>query len=174
MTSISVIIGTKRNILCGFFELERKINTKITLPFKILLLAATGTIESTLSILTNSETEIKILKQKDNCNIIKRTVSITQKRTGVVMVRADSSVYTWNLPYGVIQKIRKKDQSIGKIITAYQLETFRSIHSIGYNPANKCFFRIYKIMYNRNIAFVIKEVFLSSLNKEIKIIHENI
>jgi chorismate-pyruvate lyase len=168
MTSISVIIGTERNILCGFFELERKINTKISLPLKILLLAATGTIESTLSILTNCETEIKILKQKDNCNVIKRTVAITQKRTGIVLVRADSIIYPWNLPYGIIQTIRKKDQSIGRIITAYQLETFRSIHSIGYNPANKSFFRVYKIMYNKNIAFVIKEVFVSSLNREIE------
>ena len=45
-------------------ELERKANITLSLYAKILI-SETGTIEPILSIMTNSKTEVKVLKQKE-------------------------------------------------------------------------------------------------------------
>ena len=50
-------------------ELEDRLNTKLTLYEKILL-AQTGTLEQVLSVLINSEVELRILKQIETTILI--------------------------------------------------------------------------------------------------------
>src|SRR5215475_10784504 len=115
MTKICVIIGRKGNLLYDLIELERKIDKKMTLPTKILL-TSTGALEYTLSIMVKSELKVKILRQEEIYDRIQRTALILRKKNGTVLVRADSSIYTNSLPYGVVNQLRKKQQSIGEII----------------------------------------------------------
>jgi hypothetical protein len=68
-------------ILEKIAELECKADITFPLYTKILL-SETGTIEQILSILTNSKTEVKILKQKETPELIKRQICIINKNTG--------------------------------------------------------------------------------------------
>jgi chorismate-pyruvate lyase len=141
-------------------ELECRLNIKLPLFEKILLIE-TGTVEQVLSILTNSETEVKILKQKESNEGIERKAYIINKKTGKKLVYARSSIIRSNLPDEIISQIKRKDMSIGTIITNSELETFRKILEIGYNSKTRSVFRIYQIIYKGKIGFEIKEVFQS-------------
>ena len=141
-------------------ELENKLNVKLDL-FEKILLAETGTIEQVLSILTNSEIVVKILKQKESRELIKREVKIINKKTGKKLVYARSNIISSNLPKEIIRQIRRKDVGIGSIITTSELETFRKILRIGYNSKTKSVFRIYQIIYKGKVGFEIKEVFFN-------------
>ena len=68
-------------------ELENNSNITVNL-FEKVLLAETGTIEQVLSILTNSEITVKILKQKESTELIEREVNIINKKTGHKLVYA--------------------------------------------------------------------------------------
>ena len=141
-------------------QLENRLNVKLSL-FERILLAETGTVEQVLSILTNSETQVKILKQKESNERIERKAYIINKKTGKKLVYARSSIIRSNLPDEIISQIKRKDMSIGTIITNSELETFRKILKIGYNSKTRSFFRIYQIIYKGKIGFEIKEVFQS-------------
>ena len=105
-------------------ELENKLNIKLHL-FEKVLLAETGTVEQILSILTNSEIMVKILKQKETYELIEREVIIINKKTGKKLVYARSNIIPSNLPKEIIRQIRRKDVGIGSIIITSELETFR-------------------------------------------------
>ena len=62
-------------------ELENKLNVKFHL-FEKVLLVETGNVEQVLSILTNSEIVVKILKQNERNESIERDVNIINKKTG--------------------------------------------------------------------------------------------
>ena len=141
-------------------DLENTSNIKLSL-FEKILLAETGTVEQVLSILTNSETQVKILKQKESNEGIEREAYIINKKTGKKLVYARSSIIRSNLPDEIISQIKRKDMSIGTIITNSELETFRKILKIGYNSKTRSVFRIYQIIYKGKIGFEIKEVFQS-------------
>ena len=141
-------------------QLENRLNVKLSL-FERILLAETGTVEQVLSILTNSETQIKILKQKESNEVIEREAYIINKKTGKKLVYARSSIIRSNLPYEIISQIKRKDIGIGTIITNSELETFRKILKIGYNSKTRSVFRIYQIIYKGKVGFEIKEVFQS-------------
>ena len=141
-------------------QLENRLNVKLSL-FERILLAETGTVEQVLSILTNSETQVKILKQKESNEGIERKAYIINKKTGKKLVYARSSIIRSNLPDEIISQIKRKDMSIGTIITNSELETFRKILKIGYNSKTRSVFRIYQIIYKGKIGFEIKEVFQS-------------
>jgi chorismate-pyruvate lyase len=141
-------------------QLENRLNVKLSLAERILL-AETGTVEQVLSILTNSETQVKILKQKESNEGIEREAYIINKKTGKKLVYARSSIIRSNLPDEIISQIKRKDMSIGTIITNSELETFRKILKIGYNSKTRSVFRIYQIIYKGKIGFEIKEVFQS-------------
>ena len=145
-------------------ELENKLNIKLHL-FEKVLLAETGTVEQTLSILANSEIMIKILKQKETYELIEREVNIINKKTGEKLVYARSNIIPSNLPKEIICQIRRKDAGIGSIITTSELETFRKILRIGYNSKTKSVFRIYQIIYKGKVGFEIKEVFFQLKTK---------
>lgn len=167
MSRVSIVIQGK-DIQRGMLELEKKIQSRVSLLQKILF-AATGTLEKTLTLLTDSETEVQVLEQKDLGNVINRSVRIVQKKSGYVLVTAKSSIYPNYLPYDVVRKIRKKQSSIGEILDSERVETFKSLHTLGYDSSNRTFFRTYHIICKQNIALNIEEIFLTSLFEQIKI-----
>jgi chorismate-pyruvate lyase len=140
-------------------DLESISNIKLSL-FEKILLSETGTLEQVLTMLTNSEVAVKILKQKEYHKSIKRVARIINKKTGEILVYATSNIIHSNLPEEIIIQIKQKHLSVGNIITNYQLETFRKILKIGYNSRTKAVFRIYHIIYKGEVIFKIKEVFL--------------
>jgi chorismate-pyruvate lyase len=167
MSRVSVVIQGN-DIQRGMLELEKKIESRVSLLQKILF-AATGTLEKTLSLLTDSETEVQVLYQNDLGNVINRSVRIIQKKSGRVLVTAKSSIYLNYLPYDAVQKLRKKQSSIGEILNSEKVETFKSLQTIGYDSSHRTFFRTYQIICKQNIAFNIEEIFLTSLLEQIKI-----
>jgi|SRR5919199_563659 chorismate-pyruvate lyase len=140
-------------------ELERKAKIKIPL-FEKILLAETGIVEQTLSILINSKTEVRILKQKERDLSIEREATVNNKTTGEKLMYARSIIFTNSLPYEIINQIKSKDRSIGYIITDFKLETFRRIVEIGHNSKKGFFFRTYHIRHNQELAFEISENFI--------------
>lgn len=145
-------------ILKKISELEDRLDTKLTLYEKVLL-SQTGTLEQVLSILINSEVELKILKQIETTLLIKRVACIINKKTKKILVRAVSNIFPANLPKRVIWQIKQRNHGIGAIITNSELETFRKILRIGHNSNTRSTFRIYQIIYRENISFEIKENF---------------
>ena len=139
-------------------DLQNISNIKLRM-FEKILLTETGTLEQVLTILTNSEVTIQILKQKQYYKSIKREARIINKKTGENLVYATSNIDPCNLPEEIIRQIKQKHLSIGRIITNYQLETFRKILKIGYNSKTKSVFRIYHIIHKGKVIFKIKEVF---------------
>src|ERR671931_1688201 len=139
-------------------DLENTSHIKLGL-FEKILLAETGTIEQILTILTNSEVAIKILKQKECHQLIKREVRIINKKTGENLVYATSNIVPYNLPDEIIRQIKQKQLSIGSIIAHSQLEIFRKILKIGYNSKTRSLFRNYQIIYKGKVSFKIKEAF---------------
>ena len=158
MTVVSINIEDFRSMIEIISDLEYKSNRKLHL-FERILLAETGTVEQVLSILTNSEIAVKILKQKESYQLIEREVNIINKKTGKKLGYARSNIIPSNLPHEIISHIRRKDAGIGSIITTAELETFRKILKIGYNSRTNSVFRIYQIIYKGNVGFEIKEVF---------------
>jgi chorismate-pyruvate lyase len=139
-------------------DLQNISNIKLRM-FEKILLTETGTLEQVLTILTNSEVTIQILKQKEYYKSIKREARIINKKTGENLVYATSNIDPCNLPEEITRQIKQKHLSIGRIITNYQLETFRKILKIGYNSKTKSVFRIYHIIHKGKVIFKIKEVF---------------
>ena len=84
-------------------ELERKANITLSLYAKILI-SETGTIEPILSIMTNSKTEVKVLKQKETPELIKREICIINKKTGKRLAYARSNIFPIYLPQKIIKQ----------------------------------------------------------------------
>ena len=80
MAIVSIDIEGFRSMIEVISDLENKSNHKLHL-FEKILLAETGTVEQVLSILTNSEIIVKILKQKESYQLIEREVNIINKKT---------------------------------------------------------------------------------------------
>src|SRR5918912_1911207 len=139
-------------------DLQNISNIKLR-AFQKILLAETGTLEQILTILTNSEVAITILRQKEYHKLIKREARIINKKTCESLVYTSSNIDPCNLPEEIVRMIRQKHLSIGRIITNYQLETFRKILEIGYNSKTRSVFRIYHIIHKGKVVFKIKEVF---------------
>jgi chorismate-pyruvate lyase len=158
MVVISISTEDSIYMLQRISDLENISNIKLSLLEKILL-AETGTVEQILTMLTNSEVAIKILRQKKCNELIKREVRIINKKTGENLVYATSNIVPCNLPDEVIRQIEQKQLSIGSIITNYQLETFRKILKIGYISKTRSLFRVYHIIHKGKVSFKIKEVF---------------
>ena len=159
MTVVSVTIKDSGwCMLEKIAELEYKADITLPLYTKILI-SETGTIEQILSILSNSKTEVKILKQKETPELIKRQICIINKNTGERLAYARSCIFPIYLPKKIMEKIKEKNEGIGNIIVNSKLETFRDILKIGYDSNTKSVFRIYQIIHKRQVAFKIKEIF---------------
>jgi chorismate-pyruvate lyase len=152
------------HMLQSISELESRLNINLPL-FEKILLVETGTVEQVLSILTNSETDVKILKQKESYKLIQREIHIINKKTGEKLAYAKSNIIPSNLPHEIVMQIKRKYHGIGTIIISSELETFRKILKIGYNSKTRSVFRIYQIMYRGKVALEIKEVFYKTKSK---------
>lgn len=136
-------------------ELEDRSGIRLSLAQKILL-AETGTVEQVLSILTGSAIRVSVVEQKESARTITRK-SLIMNDSGKVLIRADSRVFTRNLPAKVVNQIKRKQAGIGTIISSFGLETFRKIVEVGYDPASKSVFRNYQIIYRKKVTFEIRE-----------------
>ena len=152
-------------------ELEKKSDLKLAITKKILL-AETGTVEQILSILTNSETEVNILKQTEDRELIIRDVCIVSKKDGETLVNARSRFFLANLPRDIINQVRRKNLGIGNIIIGHELETFRKIIKIGYNSKSDSIFRVYHIIHRGKVAIQIREYFSSSIDSKVNLAFE--
>lgn len=167
MAIVSVLVKDfGGHMLQKISELEEKSNLKLPVTKKILL-AETGTVEQTLSILTNSETAVNILKQIEYSGVILRNVSIVSKKTGETLVNAKSRFFLANLPRNIINQIKRRNISIGNIIIGLELETFRKIIKIGYNPKSNSTFRIYHIIHHGKVAIEIREYFAPGIDSKV-------
>jgi chorismate-pyruvate lyase len=152
-------------------ELEKKSDLKLPITKRILL-AETGTVEQILSILTNSETGVSILKQTEDRELIIRDVCIVSKKDGETLVNARSRFFLANLPRDIINQVRRKNLGIGNIIVGHELETFRKIIKIGYNSKSDSIFRVYHIIHRGKVAIQIREYFSSSIDSKVNLAFE--
>jgi len=160
------------HMLQSISELESRLNINLPL-FEKILLVETGTVEQVLSILTNSETDVKILKQKESYKLIQREIHIINKKTGEKLAYAKSNIIPSNLPHEIVMQIKRKYHGIGTIIISSELETFRKILKIGYNSKTRSVFRIYQIMYRGKVSLEIKEVFYKIKSKVAEPVYKN-
>lgn len=154
------------NLLEKISELESRANLKLSVGVK-LLLAETGTLEQTLSILGNSEIQVNVSKQKEERKLIRRDACILRKKTGETLVTARSRFFVPNLPSVVVGQIRKRNLGIGSIIKRNQVETFRKIVKIGYNSNSNSVFRMYIIIHHGKVAIEIKECFSVDIDSKL-------
>jgi chorismate-pyruvate lyase len=136
-------------------ELERTVGIKLGLAQKTLL-AENCTTEQVLSVLTGSAVRVNVVEQIENERTISRE-SVLLDDADRVLIRAHSKIFVCNLPKKIAHQIRQKQLGIGTIITNSQLETFRKIIEVGYDPVNRSVFRRYLIIYRKNVAFEITE-----------------
>jgi chorismate-pyruvate lyase len=167
MVVVSVLVKDfGSHMLQKISELEKKSDLKLHITKRILL-AETGTVEQILSILTNSETGVSILKQTEDRELIIRDVCIVSKKDGEILVNARSRFFLANLPRDIINQVRRKNLGIGNIIIGHELETFRKIIKIGYNSKSDSIFRVYHIIHRGKVAIQITEYFTSSIDSKV-------
>ena len=145
-------------MLAKFDELEKKSGMKIEVPQKILL-AEIGTVEQVLSILAGERVDVRVVDQKETRGVISRSSTINTA-SGRTLVKAYSRIFTRNIPRKVAQLVRVRDRGIGSIIQSLELETFRKIMEIGYDPSSSNLFRRYRIIVSRKVGFDIREEFV--------------
>ena len=145
-------------MLAKFDELEKKSGIRLEIPQKILL-AETGTLEQVLSVLAGESVEVKVVEQKETRGVITRASTVSTN-SGRLLVKAQSRIFTRNIPRKVAQLVRARDYGIGSIIQSLELETFRKITEIGYEPHSANLFRKYRITIGGKVGFEIREEFV--------------
>lgn len=145
-------------MIATFDELEKKTGLRLEIPQKILL-AEVGTLEQVLSLLATEGVDVKVVEQKERGGIISRRSTISTA-SGRILVKAQSKIFTRNIPRKVVELIRARNFGIGTIIQNLELETFRKITEIGYDPRSTNLFRKYRITISRKVGFEIKEEFV--------------
>jgi chorismate-pyruvate lyase len=142
-------------MLQNISELERRFGIKLGLAQKTLLVDICTT-EQVLSVLTDSTVRVNVVEQSENETTISRK-SVLLDDADRVLIRAHSKIFVCNLPRKIVYQIRQKQLGIGTIIANSQLETFRKIIEVGYDPIKRSVIRKYQIFYKKNIAFEIRE-----------------
>jgi chorismate-pyruvate lyase len=145
-------------MLSKFDELEKKSGIRLEVAQKILL-AEIGTVEQVLSILSSEKVNVEVVSQKESRGVITRSSTI-QTASGRILVKAQSRILTRNIPHKVAQLLRAREYGIGSIIQELELETFRKITEIGYDPSSANLFRKYRITLAKKVGFEIREEFL--------------
>lgn len=126
---------------------------QLSLEQKILL-AETGTVEQTLSVIIGAPVRVKVHSQRGN-GVIARDVTLESDDTGRPLIRARSKIYCTNLPAGIVRQLRQKESGIGTIILQSRLETFRQIIRMGVSRGRP--YRVYRILHGGRVAFEIRE-----------------
>jgi chorismate-pyruvate lyase len=136
-------------------ELERRFGIKLGLAQKTLLVDNCTT-EQVLTVLTGSTVRVNVVEQTENETTISRE-SVILDGADRPLIIAHSKIFVCNLPRNIVHQIRQKKLGIGKIIVNSQLETFRKILEVGYDPTKRSVFRRYQIIHQKNVAFEIFE-----------------
>jgi chorismate-pyruvate lyase len=131
-------------MLQSISELERRFGIKLGLAQKTLLVDICIT-EQVLSILTDSTVRVNVVEQSENETTISRE-SVLLDDADRVLIRAHSKIFVCNLPRKILYQIRQKQLGIGTIIANSQLETFRKIIEVGYDPIKRSVLRKYHII----------------------------
>jgi len=142
-------------MLQSISELERRFGIKLGLAQKTLLVDICTT-EQVLSVLTDSKVRVNVVEQSENETTISRK-SVLLDDADRVLIRAHSKIFVCNVPRKIVYQIRQKQLGIGTIIANSQLETFRKIIEVGYDPIKRSVTRKYQIIYKKNVAFEIRE-----------------
>ncbi len=142
-------------MLQNISEIERRFGIKLGLAQKTLLVDICTT-EQVLSVLTDSIVRVNVVEQSENETTISRE-SVLLDDADRVLIRAHSKIFVCNLPRKIVYQIRQKQLGIGTIIADSQLETFRKIIDVGYDPIKMSVIRKYQIIYKKNVAFEIRE-----------------
>jgi len=136
-------------------ELERKFGIRLELAQKTLLVDNCTT-EQVLSVLIGSAVRVNVVDQLENETTIFRE-SVILDDADRVLIRAHSKIFICYLPRKIAYQIRQKQLGIGTIIANSQLETFRKIIEIDYDPVRRSVFRRYQIIYRKHVAVEIRE-----------------
>ena len=148
------------DILSRIKELEGLTGVRLNTAEKILL-AEIGTVEQILSIMVDANVKIRVIRQVEyKDGVIEREVSISCDDEPIIIAR--SRIDANLLPKDVVDDIRGKRLSLGKIIHKHSLETYRRIVEIGYDYASDILYRVYDIIYNDKRAISIKEEIIRS------------
>lgn len=147
--------------------LEDMCKTKFNI-FEKLLLVNNGTTEQILRVLLNTSTKLKIIRQKESKNILRRESHIiTSDRTKMVLILAKSKIYITRIPPEMINELRLGQDGIGMIIIKHKIETYKKIIKIGYNLEKNSIFRTYKLFYKYQNICEINEKFMFKIGNSI-------
>ncbi len=138
------------------YKLEEISDQKFDLVQRILLIDL-GNTQELLDILNNTKTQIKVVSQVEERDIIKRKSCIISS-TNDILAYANSKIYSRKMPFDVLEEIRECKKGIGKIILYHRLETFKKITEIGYVPG-KYIFKNYSLFHNDSRICRINEIF---------------
>jgi chorismate-pyruvate lyase len=143
-----------------FKRIEESEGIKLSKDQK-LLLSEVGTLERTLSIITNSPIRVELIKQQHdptNYSTVIREVWL-KDITGRKLVYAKTIYNTKYLPLDVTNDLLLERMGIGSVIIKHNIETYRRIKKIGYDRAMRELFRVYQIMIDGDAVFEISEKF---------------
>lgn len=139
--------------------LETKCGHVFSFQEKIFL-ANLGTTQQLLEILVNSQTYVRVTKQFEKADFIKRKVEILAKKKDDVLVLATAKIYKNVLPQKVVEEVRSRNNGIGVILSRHHLWIHRKIKRIGYDIDRSGLFRSYELLYNNHVAADITEILL--------------
>ena len=138
------------------YKLEKISDQKFDLVQRILLIDL-GNTQQLLDILNNTKTQIRVLSQIEQRDIIKRKSCIISS-TNDILAYANSKIYSTKMPFDVLEEIRECKKGIGKIILYHRLEIFKKITEIGYVPG-KYIFKNYSLFHMDYRSCRINEIF---------------
>ncbi|TLX91108.1 MAG: hypothetical protein E6K94_04935 [Thaumarchaeota archaeon] len=138
------------------YKLEKISDQKFDLVQRILLIDL-GNTQQLLDILNNTKTQIRVLSQIEQRDIIKRKSCIISS-TNDILAYANSKIYSRKMPFDVLEEIRECKKGIGKIILYHRLEIFKKITEIGYVPG-KYIFKNYSLFHMDYRICRINEIF---------------
>ncbi len=138
------------------YKLEEISDQKFDLVQRILLIDL-GNTQQLLDILNNTKTQIKVVSQVEERDIIKRKSCIISS-TNDILAYANSKIYSRKMPFDVLEEIRECKKGIGKIILYHRLEIIKKITEIGYVPG-KYIFKNYSLFHKDHRICRINEIF---------------
>lgn len=131
--------------------------------FERLLLIDLGNTQHLLEVMNNTETKIRVIKQVEDENIIKRKSCIISS-TNNILAYANSKIYCKKMPLQVLDEIRERRNGIGKILLYHKLEIFKKITEIGY-ASRLYIFKNYSLYHKEHLICRINETFPIQLKK---------
>jgi chorismate-pyruvate lyase len=131
--------------------------------FERLLLIDLGNTQHLLEVVHNTETKIRVIKQVEEKNIIKRKSCIISS-TNNILAYANSKIYCKKMPLQVLVEIRERRNGIGKILLYHKLEIFKKITEIGY-ASGLHIFKNYSLYHKEHLICRINEIFPIQLKK---------